>query len=463
MTFMKLLGDAPIVRSAGGQCRTAGNRQNGEVPTPMSSPRVISPNIFDVYANPEIVYPLVLANLLCERTWSLSTKLPAASTLDQRLRGYQKVIDKYFTHLTTGQVAEQDGLLNVALEQERLGPDVVAAALENIERTLRWRTERKTIYQIESTLALMEGGQFPAFTYAPIDVLHAQLSLTGVKANRSIAFTSCLDEAAIFLALTMTGVVDELDGVVVLGTASHYTVFCWSGEPAAADFNAWWFYGKNRIFDLSDYRRLIRDEYAGDALLAFADRLPWLDTVIGRDGSWRFGSHETSFSSPRVASIVAAMDAFFGARLRELDAALKDPLTFLETTPAETLFAQCLNLSDAAAVRHLLLQTVSSRGSAAQLAQDALLSYRSVDGVDDARYGENIHEGPHLAAARDRVVAAADPLAEIDTIVNAVTGELSIFNEVQRRTMPEEVLRYNTGTPGDRELLRTALAHFLKR
>ena len=423
----------------------------------MSSPRVISPNIFDVYANPEIVYPLVLANLLSERIWSLSSKLSPGSTLDLRLRGYQTVIDRYFTHLTTGQVAKQDGFLDVARERDRLGVAVVNSALENIKKTLVWRTQRHTIYQIDSTLDALEHGRFPAFTYAPIDVLHAQLRLTGNKTNRSMAFTSCLDEAAIFLALTMTGVVDELDGVVVLGTASHYTVFCWSGQPSSPDFNAWWFYGKNKIFDLAEYRQLVCDDYDGNAILAFADRLPWLDTVVGRDGSWRFASRETSFSPQRISSIVAAMDVFFGTRLEEVGAAVKDPLTFLEPTPTETLFAQCLNLSDAAAVRHQLRQTVSSKGSAAQLAQDALLSYRSVDGVDDARYVENIREGPHLAAARARVLAADNAPSEVSRILSDITGELSIFGDTHRRTMPEEVLRYQTGTPGDRAMLREYL------
>jgi hypothetical protein len=319
--------------------------------------------IFDVYANPDAVHSLVLANAMSDRLWELSAKASTSEVLWDRLISYQRLIDKYFTHLSPAEVAQRNGVLDLDAESERLGADVIDAALKNIVSTLIWRQQRGTVTNIDSTLELIDRRKFPAFTYGTVDTLHHNLLATGKKSSRAIGLSSCLDEAALFSALVMTGSVSEISGIVILGSASHYTVFGWSGEPGTPSFDAWWFYGKNMLYRLADYHDVIAQDYAGDAALAFADRLPGMDTVIAREGSWRFGQSTTSLGTERISELSTALDHFFGFRLTELESAL---------TPAprsEQLFEQCLECTSADQVRSIVNTADRAGGSGAGLAR----------------------------------------------------------------------------------------------
>lgn len=335
--------------------------------------------VFDAYASPDLLRSLVLANLMSERLWSLGHKVPVQLPVRERLTQYQRVVDKYFTHLTPDQVAERDGVIDLDTESARLGAAVVDSALENIIETLKWRARRGTIGNVDSFLALIADRKFPAFNYGTIEGLHEHLAATTTKSTRVVGLSSCLDEAALFSALAMTGSVDGIDGIVVLGSASHYTVFGWSGEPTEAYFDAWWFYGKNKLFTQHEYSELVRNEYAGDAALAFADRLPGIDTVIAREGSWRFGHPTTTLGADRIEALTLALDKFFGFRIVELDRALIAPLQFADSSEDDALFEACLNQPDAAGVRQVIHQSSAAAGGAAHLAAAALQWDEAVD------------------------------------------------------------------------------------
>lgn len=329
-------------------------------------------NVFDVYAKPSLAHALVLANVMSDRLWNLSSKTTHTEPIPVRLAQYQLLIDKYFTHLSPAQVAQINGVLDIEHERQRLGADVVDAALENIVDTFAWRTERGTLTNIDSTMELIRDGQFPNVTYGAIDVLHDRLVATGKKSARSVGLSSCLDEAALFAALVMTADVEDIDGIVMLGSASHYTVFIWSGIPGSSSFDAWWFYGKNTLYSLADYRAVLAEDYAGDYQLAFSDRLPGMDTVIAREGSWRLGESTHSLSPQRIELLTAALDEFCGGRTVELDRGLAQPLVSHEHSASEALFESSLNLASADQVRAVVTAASSPTSGAAELAKLAL-------------------------------------------------------------------------------------------
>jgi hypothetical protein len=336
-------------------------------------------NVFDVYADPEIVHGLVIANVMSDRLWALGEKIPPGQDLRARLDHSQRLIDKYFTHLSPAQVAELEGTIDLDAEARRHAPGVVDAAIANIVETLKWRAERGTVHNIDSTLKLIEQRQFPAFRYGAIDTLHERLKSSGHKASRVVGLSSCLDEAALFAALVMTAPVDEIDGIVILGSASHYTVFGWSGDPVSPQFDAWWFYGKNALLSLRDYHQIVADVYGGDAELAFADRLPGMDTIIAREGSWRLGSPTSSVGADRREALTRALEHFFGfAVIDELNPRARD-VQSVSVTASESLFMQCLEQTDAAGVRQVVEGAASSGGEAAFVAQVALNFYNPTD------------------------------------------------------------------------------------
>lgn len=325
--------------------------------------------IFDVYADPHAVHSLVLANLYSEKLWSLSAKVDPELPVSMRLQEYQKLIDKYFTHLTPQQVAEIDGWLDLREEADRLGQDVIDAAMANIVSTFTLRKELGTLHNIDQTLEYIEAGKFPAYTYLSIDALDHKLRETGHKTSRVQGMTSCLDEAALFAALVMTGSVEGLDGIVMLGSASHYTVLCWSGDPASQSCEAWWFYGKNALIALPEYHEIIRRDYNGDALQAFSERMKGMDTIIAREGSIRIGSTHSSLGRERLLQVVDVASSYFGCTPPELAALSGCVIESQELADVEQLYVSCLNKHSSQEVQEVIDQSALSTGDAGTFAR----------------------------------------------------------------------------------------------
>lgn len=328
--------------------------------------------IFDAYADPHAVHALVLANLYSEKLWSLSSRVDQELPLGSRLQEYQKILDKYFTHLSPAQVAEIDGLLDLENEAQRLGKDVIDAAMANILATFTLRKELGTLHNIDQTLEYIEAGKFPAYQYLSIDALDHKLRASGQKASRVIGMTSCLDEVALFAALVMTGSVEGLDGIVVLGSASHYTLLCWSGEPSSESFQAWWFYGKNALVKLNDYHEVIRGDYNGNAQQAFAERMSGMDTIIAREGSLRIGSSHSSLGNKRLIEVVDAASHFFGCTPPELSRVLDSVAATQELTEVEQLFVSCLDQHHVHGVQEVINTVALGSGDAAIFARKVI-------------------------------------------------------------------------------------------
>ena len=294
--------------------------------------------IFDAHANPDLLAALVLANVQSDRLWAIAARVEPDAPLGQRLFEYQRVLDKYFVHATPLQLAERDGLLDIDEITARLGPVCVDEVFDNLIATLQLRERIGTLSNAADTIGMFERREMPAFSYAAIDELHARRVRSGKPANRPIGVTSCVDEAALFAALVMTGPVDEIDGIVLLASPSHSTVLVWG------DGDAWWFYGKNQLWSRDEYR--LR---APDARLGLEQHLGGLDTIVARDGFIQLRSQRSTLSPTRVRDIAEGCRAFFGCEMFEATT-----LVQLPAQPNEAVFVRCLDQSDAAGVRSVI-------------------------------------------------------------------------------------------------------------
>jgi hypothetical protein len=73
--------------------------------------RAVAPNLFDAAADPEVIFPLVLANLMSPRLWELRDQLsgsadPIRALCDCTIRPIQQYVDHHFEHVTPDLVAE---------------------------------------------------------------------------------------------------------------------------------------------------------------------------------------------------------------------------------------------------------------------------------------------------------------------------------------------------------------------
>jgi hypothetical protein len=418
--------------------------------------QVVLPSLFDAFAQPDVLLPLLLANLLSPHLRDLGARAvedagTAGATPDDDLppvlRRLQREIDGHFEHLTPLRTAEVFGEIDLDEEGERLGREVLARAVERIVRAFEWRL---AIGQIEPAVvgaveAMIARRRFPAYYYATFDVVRAHRHADHQRRHAPLGLTSCLDEAAIFAALAMTLPAGVSDTVVVLGSPEHYTAFGWS---AAED--PWWFYAKNCLLSARQWRALVDEKHGGDAQAAFDLRFNQFDSIVMAEGAFDFSTGHCSIPDAPLAVVAAALDRFFGVRTRQLDAALAQPVA-RAPSPFAPLFREVLAADSPATARERLMR--ESRSGTQVAIERVLLAERSL-ALDDL--------SPYLAAARRSpacVKAARDLACVADAIafVRGVEGRESLFADRERIAMPEETLRLRTGSDRDLALLLQVL------
>ena len=408
--------------------------------------RAVAPNLFDAIVDPELVFSLVLANLMSPRLWDLRARVLASAdaatpTALGMIPQVQQTIDRHFEHVLPSQVAEMNGVLDLDVEAERLGIATVEYALAQIESAFTWRVKRGTLPKDALSLDLIKERKFPAYVYATIDEARANRRFLRGRKHKPLGLTCCLDEAAIFTALNLILPDGFVDDIVLIGSPAHYSVLTWTRE------GAWWFYSKHELHSPATWSQLIAEAYGGDAQMAFDDRLPRFDRIITTSGACTFAAGETSMSPPRLNDIVARIEAFLGFRPVQLDRALASPPHVVASSDLAATVDEITRAPGAGEVQTRLRRAAFE--DAHPSAWGALHAFRSLDLPD---------LGAYLRAAR-RSSRISDLLGAVDTLddalrcVASIGGSESIFEDRERIAMPDETVRFATGSDRDKALL----------
>lgn len=423
----------------------------------LPSQALVAPNIFDAYANPNLLLYLVASNLLSPATWDLSAKiqrrardgsggeLPSPRRLVAEI---QTVIDRNFRHLHAAEVVDVYGELDLTAERERLGRDVVDAALRQVVQTFEDRIEAGDVPRdgLQPTIDRIKEGYFPSYVYGNIDLVRASKKLTG-RAHASVrGLTSCVDETAIFSSLAMTMPKGTIANVVALTSPSHSSAFGWD-----ADGEPWWFYGKNRLYFAEDWRQHVSDRHAGNPQAAFDRIFSDVAGVLSVAGRFDFLTGESNLPEAHVAEIAAKMDAFFGIRLEQLSAGLSKLRRGGDEDPIAPCLRDLLGTPTLERARDIL------KTSPDAVRQDVLLTFRSLSAADLR---------PFLAVARQQPMsrATAEKLSHLEDVL-AVVGQIAetpdIISGPDRILMPDETLRFKSGSMTDKALLLHVLVEHL--
>lgn len=405
----------------------------------------VAPNIFDAVLDPTLVFSLVFANLLSPRLWTLRERVLDSAEQPQvsgdAIPRMQHFIDRHFEHVTPVRIAEMDGVLDVDAERNRLGAEAVDYAITKILSTYTWRIQHGTIEKGVFPLELIKQGQFPAYNYASIDESWATRRLLHHRKHKPLGLTCCLDEAAIFAALVLSlppGLVEEM---AFIGSPAHYTVLVWAAGES------WWFYGKHDLFTASSWSQLVAENYDGDAQAAFDDRLPNFDRIIAASGIYTFANGECSIDDARLATLVGRLDDFFGFRTAQLDAALRQSRQSLTPAGIALTLDGIATASGAEDVRERLRNAAPDDGNA--LALRAHYTFRSLNVPDLQAYLRCARRSSRL----DSFTAPLDTVDDAVTAVSSIAGSESIFEDRDRIAMPDETIRFATGTDRDKALL----------
>ncbi len=408
--------------------------------------RAVAPNLFDVIVDPDLVFVLVLANLMSHRLWDLRERLmaPPADAGDQEesaVERLQQSLDRHFEHVAPARVAEMNGVVDLDALALRYGAEIVDYARAEILSTFKWRVERGTIEKDALPLDLIERRKFPAYTYATIDEARASRRLLQRRKHKPYGLTCCLDEAAIFAALVLPLASASAIDIAFIGSPAHYSVVAWTAE------GAWWLHSKHELHSPASWSGLVAETYAGDAQMAFDDRLPGFDRIITSAGSFVFATGETSIPAPQLDELVARLDAFFGLRTAQLDRALKQQPKPLESPIVASLVEAAASAADAGQVRERLRRAAVDNRH--EPALRALYAYRALDVPDPSIYLRAARHSLRIGDLLPRTATVEEAMA----YVAAIPGSESIFDDPDRIAMPDETVRFATGTDRDKALL----------
>lgn len=406
--------------------------------------QAVAPNLLDSAADPEITLTLVLANLMSDRLWAFAQKLGPKTTQEELGDEPEKIrnfIDRHYEHVTPVQIFEANGALDLNRESDRLGAEVVEQSHAAILRNFEWRAERGTYPPSASALDRLRKHQLPAYVYSTIDEARAYRRLMGRRKHKPQGLTCCMDEIALFVALMLARSAITARAFAILGSPSHYSALTWIGETP------YWFYGKRALYTDAEWSRRVRDDYGGDTQLAFKELLLNFDRITTGSGVFLFGKASLSIEQEEFASLLTHIDRFFGCRPAQIEDALRKPLTHHKDDHVVRTFATIEGAGNAKSVREALTRLANAESNSC--AQRALYCFRTLNVTDHDIY---------LRAARRSVLLGhkiPEPASTDEAIglVSAIAGDDSIFDDRERLAMPDETLRFNTGTDRDKALL----------
>lgn len=414
---------------------------------------LVAPNIFDAYADQNLLLYLVMSNLLSPATWDFSARISAraeaagdrdAPSSRALIGEIQRFLNRNFQHLHNQDVARLYGELDIAAEKARLGDDTVEQALRRITQNLEGRLALGPAFQEALTpmLARIRDGAFPAYFYGNIDVVRANRRATG-KPHASVkGLTCCVDEAAMFAALVMTMPVGTIAQVVGLAGPSHTSAFGWN-----ADGEAWWFHSKNRLYFAADWRDHVASAPAGDAQASFDALFDDFSRIVSAAGTFNFETGEANLPDDQIDVIAAKMDQFFGTRLRQLAAGLSRPR---QRRAEDPLAPYLRSLVGSSSIGQVLERLGNSTDEAHQ---GVLYAFRSLSVADLHPYVAAALAQPNCRKLAVGLRAPDDAVA----LVAGITETGSVLGSRDRVTMPDETLRFGVGTDRDKALLLLAL------
>ena len=432
----------------------------------------VSPNIFDILCDSNLIAPLLLANLLSPELWSLSEKirskyLPSAGVdknpltlsalpatgeegLPIAIREIQRQIDRGFKHVHPNEVAEIYGYLDIELESNRLGKDKLNQLLEKMKQAFKDRSRLGTQQSDLTTLILDEisHDRFPAYIYQNYDLVRAHRKFSGHGSRSPNGLTSCLDETTIFTALVLALKPEDVSGIAILSSPTHYSAFGYGPNN-----ESWWFYGKNHLYSKAQWKLLIDEDFKGDVQACFDTLFADFNKITTVAGAFEFDTRKCSIQLAHLDQYVERMDDFFGTRLRQLEQGLSYPKQPSPESPFSTILRKTLSIQSKKDAEQLVRQLHEPWLSSVSYA------YRSWNVLDRTPYLEAARRNPLTIKLASQLVDASAALLRVQNIKKVE----SIFGNRDRVALPDETLRLDSGTDRDKALLLHVLLEHLSQ
>lgn len=406
--------------------------------------RAARPTLFDAGCEPEILFALVLSNLMSPSLWAFRTTIEGNAALcgegEPRapMDAIQHYVNDHFFHLLPLDIDEIWGDLDLDQERGRLGSKTVDDATRAIAEEIRSRQAHGEVTDRIDVLPLIEQGRFPEYTYSTLDVLRAERRILKRKKHKPLGVTCCADEAILIasLAAVLHGV--TIDELVIFGSVAHYTAFLRHNRRGC------WFNGKREYFFKDDWART-----AAVSQDAFDARLFSLDRIITPSGSYLLRDGDCTIEPVRLGTIEDGLTDFFGAALRQLREAR--PPRYRPGPLSGFSFAKLDRVAGAAEVEQIVRAMAADHPGT--ILETSFYAFRDLAVRHPEAYVRASLREHRPRQAAEGFGSPQDAVA----LVGAIEDSDSIFGTRERISLPSEVLMLRTGSDRDKALLLYAL------
>ncbi len=413
------------------------------------------PGLLEVACEPHLLFAMIPANIMSPALWDFRERINRRATrieADSPARHTQIVMEeiheymnKHLFHVSPLEVEAIWGCVDLREERKRLDAAELDYAIDLIRRAVEDRRARGILTDKQDMLPLIDAGRFPDYEYSVIDLIRAHRRHLGRRKHKPAGITSCADEAVLAASLAWAAGHAPIENIILLGSPAHYCTLVRRKKQA------YWFNGKQEYFDAHSWSKLCGTSDPADIQEAFDNRVQGFDRIVTPFGVHRLSTNESTMRPERLAQTHDALRAFFGTDLQPIAEARKGPIRFIPDPSQEIEWEELDQTTDAASARTCLREL--ARAYPGSIVETAHYAFRDLWVDYPEAYGEAAARG-HLV--RERAEGVRNVTHALD-VLRGIQGEDSIFDDVDRIMMPDEVLLFNTGAHRDRALLLSTL------
>ncbi|HRU06801.1 MAG TPA: hypothetical protein P5137_13615 [Candidatus Brocadiia bacterium] len=399
------------------------------------------PTLLDAAARPELLYSIILANLMSPKTWELAGRIrermgPSPST-GAAMLAIHDFIDKRLRHSTAMEVASVWGLDDLSEERRRLGGEAVDYPISLIMAAMEFSKALGHEAGADELVNMAETGHFPEYEYATLDLSEAYPK--SLKGHQSLGLVSCADVATLSASLACLLGPIPIQDIILLGSPHHYTTFVL--HPSGG----FWFSGKRDFFTPATWaaQAQVRGEQGiRDALDLHA---AVLDRTIAWSGVHLYAQRRSSIPEQELARYYDAVRRFLIVEPPGLAVASQRPTACEPSSAPPPL--------DLAAMTNpeQVRQAIDSLAQSHPSSVCALAPYtaRRLDVEAPEAYIRAGRRGLRVRQAAARV----DSLASACAAARAIPRSQPLFGDIERIALPDEALVFGAAGHRERALL----------
>lgn len=404
--------------------------------------KAVSPSLFSAALHPDLIIALIIANLMSPKLWELAQRFLTGDSANPEvmMKRLHKFVNRNFFHPNPSEFCRIWGLY----ERETVTDPDELASNDHAMSIIRQGIELTRNRDANFVIGLLDNSTAPRYIYPTVDLILADTPLLRELEPPVLGMTACLDECVLIASLALACGLCKMEDIVFVGSPLHYTLYLFPDEEGYM-FNA-----KREFFRRKDWSK----QSGGDPEVSgrlFFEKLFVCDRIITPFGGCVFPDGSVTIAPERMESAVQRISHFLSATPQALSQAL-----------ATVRKAETTGLAGADLIDGLPSFSRASIEAAVLAAQDdtdyplletALYVFRHPGVNEPELYKEAAMRGFRSYILSGAVFCRADARE----IVDAISGDKSVYGESLRVAMPDEILAFDTASDDERRLLEETL------